>query len=67
MVHNGGHLERHRPGAAAPSDALPPPLASLTATFRRTQQITHIQFLTLLYPSDLEARLIFGLLGEPLT
>ncbi|KAF8548385.1 hypothetical protein OG21DRAFT_1516353 [Imleria badia] len=26
-------------------------------------QITHIQFLTLLFPSDLEARLIFGLLG----
>ncbi|KAL7413623.1 hypothetical protein BDY24DRAFT_434804 [Mrakia frigida] len=26
-------------------------------------QITHIQFLTLLYPSELEARLIFGLLG----
>ncbi|CDZ97796.1 hypothetical protein [Phaffia rhodozyma] len=26
-------------------------------------QITHIQFLTLLYPSALEARLIFGLLG----
>jgi hypothetical protein len=27
-------------------------------------QITHIQFLTLLYPSRLEAALIFGLLGE---
>lgn len=27
------------------------------------QQITHIHFLTLLFPSSLEARLIFGLLG----
>lgn len=27
------------------------------------QQITHIHFLTLLFPSNLEARLVFGLLG----
>lgn len=29
-----------------------------------TMQITHIQFMTLLYPSRLEGRLIFALLGS---
>ncbi|KAF8549979.1 hypothetical protein OG21DRAFT_1514635, partial [Imleria badia] len=35
----------------------------MNATTSVVVQITHIQFLTLLFPSDLEARLIFGLLG----
>lgn len=43
----------------------PPHLASidLRDNSPRPSKITHIQFLTLLYPSALEARLIFGLLG----
>ncbi|KAH7909509.1 hypothetical protein BJ138DRAFT_1155063 [Hygrophoropsis aurantiaca] len=35
----------------------------MNATTSGLIQITHIHFLTLLYPSHLEARLIFGLLG----
>ncbi|KIJ65982.1 hypothetical protein HYDPIDRAFT_110103 [Hydnomerulius pinastri MD-312] len=35
----------------------------MNATTSVVIQITHIHFLTLLYPSHLEARLIFGLLG----
>ncbi|KAK7036406.1 hypothetical protein VNI00_011603, partial [Paramarasmius palmivorus] len=35
----------------------------MTATISVLVQITHIQFLTLLYPSTLERRLIFSLLG----
>ncbi|KAG8221228.1 hypothetical protein J3R82DRAFT_1390 [Butyriboletus roseoflavus] len=35
----------------------------MNATTSVIVQITHIHFLTLLFPSDLEARLIFGLLG----
>ncbi|KAG1760115.1 hypothetical protein EDD22DRAFT_103164 [Suillus occidentalis] len=35
----------------------------MNATTSMVIQITHIHFLTLLFPSNLEARLIFGLLG----
>ncbi|KAG6382015.1 hypothetical protein JVT61DRAFT_647 [Boletus reticuloceps] len=35
----------------------------MNATTSVVVQITHIHFLTLLFPSDLEARLIFGLIG----
>jgi hypothetical protein len=35
----------------------------MNATTSVVVQITHVHFLTLLYPSNLEARLIFGLLG----
>ena len=38
-------------------------LPLLPLPFLTPLQITHIHFLTLLFPSDLEARLIFGLLG----
>jgi len=38
--------------------------ASTVVLWINSAQITHIQFLTLLYPSRLEARLIFFLLGK---
>jgi hypothetical protein len=69
LVLHGGLCFRYRPGSSLPICSRP----SQDVAFERSSyvlvaphsQITHIQFLTLLYPSALEARLIFSLLGAP--
>jgi len=64
LVYHGGCLEWNRSGPFIISFPSFPPRADPCMLFRLSFQITHIQFLTLLYPSELEARLIFGLLGS---
>ena len=75
LVYDGGCIEWNRSGQSEFELTLSPVLPSFPPPSFPSKadpclhafdplQITHIQFLTLLYPSELEARLIFGLLGS---